>query len=164
MGIEGKAVLLVEDDANDAFFLQFAFEQAGVVNVLHVVGDGQEAISYLAGEGVYADRSKHPFPCLVLLDLKLPVVMGMDVLRWVRERAPTLLVLVLTSSSDVGDIDEAYRLGARSYLIKPLGVEQRLELVALIKRYWLEINTFPSLGGCRSEPGKPSGKGTMDGE
>jgi CheY-like chemotaxis protein len=113
-----------------------------------VVGDGQEAMDYLAGTGKYADRIRYPFPCLVLLDLKLPVRMGLDVLRWIREQPglQTLLVMVLTSSSDISDVDEAYRLGARAYLVKPLSVDKRLEMAQAIKRFWIDFNEFPTLG------------------
>src|SRR5262245_40153012 len=111
-------ILLIEDDENDAFFIQYAFEVASITNSLKIVVDGQQAIDYLAGSGKFTDRAKFPFPCLVLLDLKLPVKMGMDVLKWIHQQPSmrNLLVLILTSSSNIEDIDEAYRLGARSYL------------------------------------------------
>lgn len=143
-------ILLIEDDKNDAFFLQYAFETAGIANPVQVVEDGQKAIDYLAGTGPYANRGQFPFPCLVLLDLKLPVKMGMDVLRWIHQQPQfgNLLVLVLTSSSDIADVDEAYRLGARSYLVKPLSVDKRLELAKALKLYWLDLNEPPSLGEC----------------
>jgi CheY-like chemotaxis protein len=141
-----RTILLVEDDANDAFFLQYAFEDAGITESLQVVADGQQAMDYLAGRGCYADRAKFPFPCLVLLDLKLPVRMGLDVLRWIQQQAELrcLLVVVLSSSAETAEVNEAYRLGARSYLLKPLSVEKRLVMAKVIKEYWLEINQFPS--------------------
>jgi CheY-like chemotaxis protein len=143
----GNLILLVEDDANDVFFLRHAFEGAGITNPLHVVDDGQKAIDYLAGEGPYADRRRFPYPGLVLLDLKLPVRMGLDVLHWIRQQPKlrTLLVVVLSSSSDTRDIDEAYRLGARSFLVKPISMDKRLELAKAIKLYWLELNQAPHL-------------------
>jgi CheY-like chemotaxis protein len=146
MSIDSRTILLAEDDANDIFFLQFAFESAQISNPLQVVVDGQQAIDYLAGAGPYADRARFPFPCLMLLDLKLPLKMGLDVLRWIREQPAlqTLLVVVLSSSSEKEDIDEAYRLGARSYIVKPLSVPKRLELASLIKSYWLEFNQCPT--------------------
>ena len=146
MSTDDGTILLVEDDTNDIFFLQYAFETAHITNPLQVAVDGQQAIDYLSGTGRYADRSRFPFPCLMLLDLKLPVKMGFDVLRWIRKQPAmqSLPVVVLTSSSEREDIDEAYRLGARSYLVKPLSVPKRLELVNLIKSYWLDFNQFPS--------------------
>ena len=145
-------ILLVEDDQNDVFFLQYAFETANITNPLHVATDGAQAIDYLAGRGKYSDRARFPLPCLILLDLKLPIKMGLDVLRWIHQQPHlgNLLVIVLTSSSNAEDIDEAYSLGARSYLVKPLSVDQRAALAQLIKSYWLEMNQFPSL----PRPGK----------
>lgn len=147
MTSEGRTILLVEDDRNDIFFLQYAFEVAEIENPLQVVVDGQQAIDYLAGTGQYADRRRFPFPSLVLLDLKLPVKLGTDVLLWIRKQAhlANLLVIVLSSSSDSHDVDQAYECGARSFLVKPLSVEKRLELARMIKSYWLELNEFPSL-------------------
>jgi|SRR5579859_3180093 CheY-like chemotaxis protein len=145
MNGENRPILLVEDDQNDVFFIQYAFEVAGITNPLQVVVDGQQAIDHLAGTGKYSDRVQFPFPCMVLLDLKLPVKMGIDVLKWIHQQPAlaNLLVLILTSSSNLEDIDEAYRLGARSYLVKPLSVEKRLSMARLIKEYWLELNQFP---------------------
>ena len=146
MNGDDRAILLVEDDQNDVFFLQYAFETAGVINPMQVVADGQEAINYLAGAGKYADRRKFPMPALVLLDLKLPVKMGMDVMRWIQSQPGLnhLLVLVLTSSADAGDVEKAYALGARSYLVKPVSLEKRIEMVRIIKDYWLDLNCFPT--------------------
>jgi len=147
-------ILLVEDDRNDAFFLQYAFENAGITNPLQVAEDGQEAIDYLAGEGKYSDREQFPFPCLVLLDLKLPIKMGLDVLAWIHEQPylQRLLVIILTASKDGQDIDEAYRLGARSFLVKPLSLEERLHMARAIKSYWLELNQFPTISATSAEP------------
>jgi len=147
MAESAKTILLVEDDDNDVFFLTYAFESAGVVNPLIVVKDGQEAIDYLAGTGRYSDRAIYPLPCLVLLDLKLPVRPGLDVLRWIGQQPhlKPLLVIVLTSSRDANDVDESYRLGARSFLVKPLSIHERLEAARVIKRYWLELNQSPTL-------------------
>ena len=150
MSGELRTILLVEDERNDVFFLEYAFQAAGITNPLQVVDDGQQAIDYLAGTAKFANRAQYPLPCLVVLDLKLPVKMGLDVLRWIRQEPPlqTLLVIVLTSSPDPYDIDEAYRLGARSYLVKPLSMNERLEVAKAIKHYWLGLNEFPRLGGC----------------
>src|SRR6266403_4670680 len=135
MEASSRPILLVEDDENDIFFLKYAFEAAGIKNPTQVVHDGQQAVDFLSGVGVYSDRRQHPFPWLVLLDLKLPIKMGMDVLRWINQQPKfaTLLVVVLTSSSDSRDIEEAYRYGARSFLVKPLSVEKRLELAKALK-------------------------------
>jgi CheY-like chemotaxis protein len=140
-------ILLVEDDPNDVYFLLYAFDQAGLRNPVKVVEDGQQAIEYLSGTGKYADREQFPLPYLVLLDLKLPKVMGLDVLRWMGTR-PELsgaLVIVLSSSNDAGDIANAYTCGARSYLVKPHSLSDRLELAKCIKAYWIEMNSPPPI-------------------
>jgi DNA-binding response OmpR family regulator len=159
MKSQGKTILLVEDDQNDVFFLRYAFEAADIQNPLQVVFDGQEAINYLAGKDKYADRRHFPLPCLVLLDLKLPGKMGNDVLRWMRDQPQLshLLVIMLTSSSDLNDVDGAYECGAQSYLVKPLSMEKRLEMARAIKTYWLELNEFPSVGSPAEETVRPRG-------
>ena len=121
-----STILLVEDERNDVFLLQYAFETAGIANPLQVVEDGQEAVEYLAGNGKYGDREQYPLPCLVLLDLKLPVKSGHDVLRWIQHQRALqpLIVIVLSSSREDDDVNAAYTLGARSYLVKPLSMTE----------------------------------------
>src|SRR5688572_19335100 len=112
-----KPILQVEDDPNDVFFLQKAMNKVGVTNPIHVVSDGQEAIDYLKGNGKFFDRAIFPFPCLVLLDLKLPYVMGLEVLRWIREQPwSNLPVIMLSASAEDADIGTSYRLGANAFL------------------------------------------------
>src|SRR5437867_3833044 len=115
-----KTILQVEDDPNDVFLMQHAMKKAGLANPVHIVEDGQQAIDYLQGAGQFADREKFPFPGLMLLDLKLPYVMGLDVLKWIRQqpRMP-LVVIVLSASAEDADIAAAYRLGANAFLTKP---------------------------------------------
>jgi CheY-like chemotaxis protein len=150
MSGELSTILLVEDERNDVFLLQYAFETAGIRNPLQVVEDGQQAIEYLGGTGKYANRAQYPMPCLVLLDLKLPMKSGHDVLRWI-QRQPALqmlVVIVLSSSRNRNDVNEAYQLGARSYLVKPLTMVARLELARTIRHYWLQVNVLPKIEGC----------------
>src|SRR5688572_19839953 len=111
-------ILYVEDSEDDVFFLKRAFKAAEVPNPLQVARDGQEAIDYLAGLEKFSDRERHPLPCLVLLDFKLGGKMGLDVLRWIRERPALrkLLVIILSSSSQRADVDRAYELGANAFL------------------------------------------------
>ena len=139
-------ILLVEDEPNDVFFLKHAFEQADIQNPLQVVEDGQKAIDYLGGNGNYSDRDRFPFPALVLLDLKLPIRMGLEVLRWLQSQPSlaALIVVILSSANNPRDVEEAYRLGARSYLVKPASVKERLKMAEAIKAYWLELNEFPA--------------------
>src|SRR5437763_9063649 len=95
-----KTILLVEDDENDSFFVRRGFKKAGVVNPMQIVRDGQEAINYLRGEGKFAQRDNFPLPDIILLDLKLPFVMGLDVLKWIRQQSDlSPIVVILTSSA-----------------------------------------------------------------
>ncbi len=140
-----KTILLVEDTEDDVFFLKRALRDSGIKNPLQVVVDGQQALDYLDGKKHYADREKYPLPFLILLDLKLPYVMGLDVLKWIRERPAfeTVLVVVLTSSQEDSDITATYRLGGNSYLIKPPNREKLLELVKSLGEYWIRHNEIP---------------------
>jgi len=141
-----KPVLLVEDIETDVLLMQHVWRDVGVPNPLRTVEDGQRALDYLAGTGPFADRRVHPLPCLVLLDLKLPYVNGLEVLQWVRRQPDfkTLPVVVLTSSLNDNDIGQAYRFGANAYLEKPMGVPELKELVTHLKGFWLDLNRFPT--------------------
>ncbi len=142
-------VLLVEDNPDDAFLITRAFKKAKLANPLFVVGDGEEAVAYLAGEGRFADRGAYPFPVLMLLDLKLPKMSGFEVLRWRMEspEVKKLPVVVLTSSNQTPDIERAYELGANSYLVKPVSFESLMEMVRVLGMYWLILNEVPRVGG-----------------
>lgn len=141
-----KPVLLVEDNDDDIFFMRRAFRNASITNPMIVVQDGQSAINYLGGTAPYANRNEHPLPGLVLLDIKLPLRTGFEVLHWIRSdpRLKPLVVVVLTTSSEPIDIDAAYRLGANSYLVKPPSPGSLLELTKNLKLYWLELNRGPT--------------------
>lgn len=119
-----------------------AMKLAGMLNPVQVAFDGRKAIHYLGGTGEYSDRAQFPLPCLVLLDLKLPHVMGLDVLKWIREQPELrgVIVLVFTASKLPPDISKAYFLGANSYLVKPSEPDGLVETVRLIKEYWLHLN------------------------
>jgi CheY-like chemotaxis protein len=131
-------ILYAEDDANDAFFVERAFQHAQIINRLVIVETGQEAIDYLAGAGKYSDRMEYPAPCLVLLDLKMPLKSGLEVLEWIRaEHEAEIPVLMLTSSNQTSDICRAYAIGANGYLIKPGKAAELLTMVIGIKRFWL---------------------------
>lgn len=139
-------LLVAEDDENDVFFLRHAFGEAEIQNPLYVARDGQEAIDYLAGKGTYADRRQHPLPCLLILDLNMPRMNGMEVLRWKRQQSSlhSLPALVLSSSADREDIERAYELGASGYVVKPASISKRAGLARGIKSFWLEFNTPPN--------------------
>ncbi|HEY3864424.1 MAG TPA: response regulator [Verrucomicrobiae bacterium] len=137
-------ILVVEDNEDDVFFLKMAFEDAHIVNPVHVVSDGEAAIRYLAGEGEFGDRKKYPLPALMLLDLKLPRCPGLDLLRWVQERKVLgFPAIVFTSSSYAADIKAAYAAGVASFVVKPLTVEERRHFAGLIRDYWLGCNMVP---------------------
>lgn len=140
-----KPILQVEDDPNDVFLLQHAMKRVGVTNPVQIARDGQEAIDYLQGAGKFADRERFPLPCLVLLDLKLPYVMGLDVLRWIRSQPGlALAVLILTASAEDTDISAAYALGANAFLTKPSEASKLEDMVKAIKEFWLTHNMLPN--------------------
>lgn len=139
-----KTILQVEDDPNDVFFLHKAMKKMGIMNPIQVVTDGQGAIDYLQGAGKFADRGRFPFPSLVLLDLKLPFVMGLDVLKWIRkERGAALPVIMLSASAEDADIASSYRLGANAFVCKPSEARQLDDIVKAIKDFWLTHNALP---------------------
>jgi CheY-like chemotaxis protein len=135
-------LMLVEDDPDHVLLIQRALAKANLVNPLRIVRDGDEAIAYLSGQGPYGDRNRYPLPSLILLDLKLPRKSGLEVLEWIRSD-PALRVLpvvALTSSAETSDIERAYALGVNSYLVKPLGFEDLLDLVKSLVMYWMILN------------------------
>ena len=129
--MSGPAVLLVEDDAGDVLFMRRAWRQAGHEAPLVDVGDGEQAVAYLSGQAPYGDRARHPYPTLVLLDLKIPLLPGLDVLQWIRGNpgAKDLRVVVLTSSEEPGDVARARQLGITDYIVKPTGYAELLGIV-----------------------------------
>jgi DNA-binding response OmpR family regulator len=135
-------VLVVEDNSTDALMIHRAFKKANITAALEVVADGDEAVAYLAGQGNYADRTRHPWPVLVLLDLKLPRRSGLEVLQWRRgQTEPARVpVVVLTSSRESEDIRRAYDAGANSYLVKPVDFDPLLEMVRSLGLFWLVHN------------------------
>ncbi len=148
-------ILLAEDEATDVFLMRRALKKNSVMNPLQVVNNGEQAVAYLAGMGPYANRDMHPFPFLMLLDLKLPRLSGLEVLEWIRRQpAPVnrLPVVVLTSSKVSADINRAYELGANSYLVKPVTFEGLADMVKALELYWMVFNQTPEI---RSEHGRP---------
>lgn len=141
------AVLLVEDNPDDVLLIQRAFRNGKVVNPLKVVTDGEQAVEYLAGRGRFADRSDNPLPSLMLLDLKLPRMSGLEVLEWLRGQPilKRLRVVVLTSSKEPKDINRAYELGANSYLVKPVAFESLVEMVKSLDLYWMLLSERPEV-------------------
>ena len=143
---DNATILLVEDNDNDVVLIRRAFRKANIPNPLQVIGDGETAVRYLAGEGEYADRTRHPLPLFILLDLKLPRKSGHEVLAWVRAQSGEVRrtpVVILTSSSERADVARSYDTGVNSYLVKPVQFDDLLALVELVRKYWIESNELP---------------------
>jgi two-component system response regulator len=137
-----KAILLVEDNPNDVKLTLHALKKNNIANQVIVAEDGVEALEYLFGEGAYADRDVTQLPSLVLLDLKLPRLDGLDVLKRLRadERTKLLPIVILTSSREEQDLIAGYSLGANSYVRKPIDFDQFTEAVRQLGLYWLVLN------------------------
>jgi two-component system response regulator len=137
-----KVILLVEDNPDDVVLTERALKKNNIVNAVVVAHDGQEALDFLAGTGAFAARATDDLPELVLLDLKLPKVDGLEVLRAIRgdERTRRLPVVILTSSAEERDIVSSYDLGANSYIRKPVDFDQFVEAVRELGLYWLVLN------------------------
>jgi CheY-like chemotaxis protein len=142
-----QTIVVVDDNADDVTLLRRAFQRAAIANPLHVVGDGEAARQYLAGEGAYADRRQHPLPALLLLDLQLPRRSGFEVLAWLRTQPglKRLVTVILTSSPRTTDIARAYDLGANSYLVKPSDPNHLFTMVNTLHLYWIAYNATPPL-------------------
>ena len=138
-------ILLVEDNPSDVKLTERALKQNQITNKLVHAEDGREALDYLFGSGQYADRNVRDVPALVLLDLKLPKVDGLEVLKQIRANESTRLlpVVILTSSSQERDIASSYELGANSYIRKPVNFTQFAEAVRILGLYWLLMNEPP---------------------
>ncbi|MBX3300699.1 MAG: response regulator [Nitrospira sp.] len=139
-------ILLVEDNPNDVELTLRALKKHHIANRIVVVQDGAEALEYLFATGRYADRSTSSLPKVVLLDLKLPLVSGIEVLRQCKtdERTCRLPIVVLTSSREEPDIHTCYSLGANSYIVKPVDFQQFTEAVHQAGLYWLLLNEPPA--------------------
>jgi len=140
MNQDDPTVLLVEDDDNDVFFFQVAVQQSGLGWRVETVRDGIDAVAYLTGVDEYADRQRFPWPRLLVLDLKMPRMDGLEVLAWKRRQPPPILDLpavMLSASSSDNDCRRALELGVKDYLVKP---GDPLELAALLPRLtrWLQ--------------------------
>jgi two-component system response regulator len=145
--MNNKIILLVEDNPSDVELTKRALTQNNIVNKMVVAEDGVEALDYLFGTGKYAGRDINDFPAVVLLDIKLPKVNGLEVLQKIRGNAVTELlpVVILTSSDQEQDVITSYKLGANSYIRKPVDFQQFAEAVRNLGLYWLILNEPPPL-------------------
>ena len=154
MKLTDFTLMLVEDDVNDVAFFQRAFAKSGLVNPVRVLRDGEEAVLYLQGIGTYADRALYPLPSLILLDLKMPRKSGLEVMSWMLAQplpVRDIPVVMLTSSEERSDIRQAYALGARSYLVKPVAPKDLLDMLKSIGMYWMILHPAPG-----APPGMPT--------
>lgn len=143
--MNSKSILLVEDNPSDAALAMRAFDRNKLLNPVIHVEDGQEALDFLFAERKYADRNIEDLPALILLDLKLPLVDGLEVLRRVREHPITrrALVVILTTSKEEQDVAASYDLGVNSYIRKPVDFNQFVEAIKQLGIYWLILNETP---------------------
>ena len=145
MTIDEVEILLVEDNPNDVELTLRALKKRNLANKLHVVRDGAEALEFIFATGAYADRDIDHQPRVILLDLKLPKVDGLEVLRKVKsdERTKVIPVVVLTCSKEERDMVESYKLGANSYITKPVDFDKFAQTVSELGYYWLLVNQPP---------------------
>ena len=147
-GSNGKVkVLLVDDSHDDSFFIRRALDRAGMGECVHVVEDGEQAISYLRAEGKFADRQHFPWPTLILSDVNMPRMSGFELLRWIRDHqeCKVIPIILFSSSAQQRDVIEAYRLGASSYMVKPQAPEELENMMRVTCEYW---------GLCERPPGR----------
>ncbi|HEY6226981.1 MAG TPA: response regulator [Verrucomicrobiae bacterium] len=139
MSTRNPVILLIDDDPDDRFLVRRAFERLNIENPLIEVHDGEEAIAYLSGEGQFSDRRKYPFPGILLLDLQMPRIDGLELLNWIRLNltVPNFLIIVLSRVDEIRQVNKAYALGANSFLIKPGSEEELRGLIASFRDYWI---------------------------
>ena len=144
---QDHTVLLVEDNPDDVMLVRRAFGRLHLANPLQVVNNGQSAIDYLSGAGEYADRVAYPLPVVVLLDLKLPGVNGLEVLSWIKTQdgLRRIPVVVLTTSDLREDVNSSYDLGVNSYLRKPVSFDSLVDMLSRLDVYWLLLNETPDV-------------------
>jgi len=140
-------ILIGEDDENDAIILERALRKVGFQNPFRFCRDGTDVIEYLKAEGRYQDRREFPFPRVLITDLKMPKMGGIEILKWLYHHPECNLIpkIVFTASRQASDVQEAYRWGANSYLVKPGGYERLREMLKLFFDYWnmCEIPVVP---------------------
>ena len=144
--MKNKTILLVEDNPDDELLALRALKKNNILNPVIIARDGEEALDYFFGRGKFVGRNTKENPVVVLLDLKLPKIDGLEVLRQIRSNEPTKLVpiVALTSSSEETDIQSSYSLGVNSYVRKPVDFDEFTKTVEMLGSYWLQINERPN--------------------
>ncbi len=147
-------ILVAEDELGDVLLLKRAFQKAGVNAPIYFARDGQEVLDYLQGTPPFDNPVEHPLPSLLLLDLNLPRVNGFEVLEWLRQQPglSQLRVVVFSASERPEDINQAYALGANSYVFKPQDSDHLVQIVAGLQNYWLSINGPPEAAAPQAAP------------
>jgi CheY-like chemotaxis protein len=143
--MENNEILLVEDSNDDIELVELALKSGNIANQLDIVKDGEDALDYIFCKGRYKTRDSNDLPALILLDLNLPKINGLEVLREIRrnEKTSYIPVTIFTSSSQEKDITESYKLGANSYIQKPVDFEKFRETIQNLGLYWLVLNKKP---------------------
>jgi two-component system, response regulator len=145
--LEDKIILLVEDNPDDVILTERALKKSHILNKLVITKDGAEALDFIFGTGIYSGRDMSVMPEVVLLDLKLPKIDGLEVLKRIRSdtRTKILPVVILTSSKEENDLINGYTLGANSYIRKPVNFNQFVEAIRQLGLYWLVLNEAPPI-------------------
>ena len=151
-------ILVVEDSEDQVFLLLHAFQKVGIVNPVQVVNCGEDAIDYLSGAGRYCDWKEFPLPSMVLLDLNLPGLNGLEVLRWIRQHPGlrALRVAMLTSSELSQEINAAYEAGANVFLTKPVDLGKLIDMMRGFRSHWLEVAQAPQISRQAPKSGETS--------
>ncbi len=135
---DNSTILIIEDEEHDVEFLTRAFKRTGITNPVQIVKNGEEAIAYLTGAGRYADRVQFPYPRVIVSDLKMPQMGGLELLRWLRANPDYRIVplIVLTSSTSQADVDASFACGASAYFVKPVAFGELQQIAKIIWDYW----------------------------
>jgi CheY-like chemotaxis protein len=150
---EKQTILLVDDSEDDLLLMKHACQAAHFKPSVMALNDGEAAMAYLNGDGIYANRDKYPLPTVMLLDLNMPRVSGFDVLTWVRTvpGLKRLSIIVFSASTRTEDVERAFEMGANSYLVKPCSLAALIAMMCCL-RDWLEYNHFPPLKESSPKP------------